>query len=88
MSRIRRRAIAGIGAGEAFEITRTFTRADIDRFGELTRDYNPEHYTNQRGEVVLGAELTGQLPRGEASHVLRAMVDGGDPTNPLRDEDR
>lgn len=38
-------------------------------------------YTNQRGEKVLAAELTGILPGHDEREVLRAMVAEGDPTN-------
>jgi len=41
---MRQQAIAGLKAGDRFEIKRTFTRAEVDAFGDLTRDYNPVHY--------------------------------------------
>ncbi len=44
MSELRDRAIAGVRPGDRFSVTRTFTREDTLRFGELTRDYNPVHY--------------------------------------------
>jgi len=41
---MRQQAIAGLKAGDRFECKRTFTRAEVDAFGDLTRDYNPVHY--------------------------------------------
>ncbi len=41
-------------------------------------------YTNQRGEKVLAAELTGYLPGASDREVLRAMVAEGDPTNGVK----
>lgn len=49
---------------------RSFARADA-------------RFTNQRGELVLQAQLAGFLPRGEECSALQAMLDEGDPTNPL-----
>jgi 3-hydroxybutyryl-CoA dehydratase len=40
-------------------------------------------FTNQQGELVLEAQLAGFLPKGEECSTLRAMLDSGDPTNPL-----
>jgi len=39
--------------------------------------------TNARGDVVQRATLTGVLPRDSAQARLAAMLDEGDPTNPL-----
>jgi acyl dehydratase len=41
---IRQKAIAGLKKGDSFRYARTFTREDIQHFGDLTRDYNPVHY--------------------------------------------
>lgn len=43
-SQMRQRAIQGIKVGDSFRISRTFSREEIDAFGDLTRDYNPVHY--------------------------------------------
>jgi 3-hydroxybutyryl-CoA dehydratase len=156
MSELRQRAIQGLKAGDAFEVTRTFTREDTMTFGALTRDYNPVHYeprfaqdkgfsgivchgllagsmicevggqiawlatgmsfrfrrpvypgdtvtcrlviseidergraraaasfTNQHGEQVATAELTGHLPTGRGREILADMMAEGDPTNAI-----
>ena len=41
---IRQRAIEGLKAGDSITHSRTFTQQETERFGELTRDYNPVHY--------------------------------------------
>ena len=41
---IRQQAIAGLKTGDAFTYTRTFTKAETEHFGDITRDYNPVHY--------------------------------------------
>lgn len=38
---------------------------------------------NQAGEVVMTAELFGQVPMGADREVMRHMVAEGDPTNPI-----
>ena len=43
MSETRARAIAGLKAGDTFEVRRTFTEADIRAFAEVSRDFNPVH---------------------------------------------
>lgn len=44
VSDMRRRAIEGLKIGDSFTTVRTFTREETERFGRLTRDYNPVHY--------------------------------------------
>lgn len=156
MSQIRQRARDGLKAGDSFSVTRTFTRAETEAFGDLTQDYNPVHYdqafaevkgydhlilhgmltagmiceiggqlawlatamsfrylrpvyfgdtitcqvtinelnakgwaraeamyTNQHGEVVVTAELEGQLPGPTEQAVLGEMMAAGDPSNKL-----
>jgi acyl dehydratase len=43
-SEMRQRTIQGLQVGDSFRISRTFSREEIDAFGDLTRDYNPVHY--------------------------------------------
>lgn len=157
MSRMREKAAQGLKAGDVFTVTRTFSRAETEAFGELTRDYNPVHYdsefagvkgfprlilhglltagmlcqvggqlawlatrmdfrfrrpvffgdtitctvtvtsvdrrgwakaaalyTNQNGEVVVSADMEGQVPQGEARTSLGRRLEQGDPYNPPR----
>lgn len=51
MSGWRRRAAQGLGAGMTFTFTRTFTRRDVEVFGDITRDYNPVHYEERFARV-------------------------------------
>jgi len=44
MSQWRRKAIQGLSPGITFTFTRTFTKGDVEVFGDITRDYNPVHY--------------------------------------------
>ncbi|WP_207061065.1 MaoC/PaaZ C-terminal domain-containing protein [Motiliproteus sp. SC1-56] len=44
MSEIRQTAIKGVVSGDRFRIERTFTESDIQRFAELSRDFNPVHH--------------------------------------------
>lgn len=47
MSDIRNRSIQGLKTGDTLTITRTFTKKDMIRFGNITRDYNPVHYDDR-----------------------------------------
>jgi acyl dehydratase len=44
MKTIRQQAINGLSVGQKLSVTRTFTEADMLRFGDISRDYNPVHY--------------------------------------------
>jgi acyl dehydratase len=45
MTQLRRMAAGGeLAPGTTVTLTRTFTAADVEAFGRLTRDYNPVHY--------------------------------------------
>ena len=44
MKDIRNRTINGLGQGDSFSVTRTFSEADVLTFGDISRDYNPIHY--------------------------------------------
>lgn len=46
MSDIRKRAIAGLNAGDSFTVVRTFTEDETRLFGEISRDHNPVHYSD------------------------------------------
>ncbi len=59
-------AAAGLAVGDVFTASRTFTAADIETFGAITRDYNPVHYeprfTESKG--LSGPILHGLLTAG------------------------
>jgi acyl dehydratase len=147
----------GLSPGMTFTFARTFTREDVEVFGDITRDYNPIHYeerftrlkgfsdlichgllvgsmicelggqvgwlasgmefrfvrpvyigetitcritieevdqrnfaratgtfTNEDGQRVLEATLTGFIPAAREREVLAKMMAEGDPTNKLR----
>jgi len=67
MSGMRQKAISGLKAGDTFTVTRTFTREDSEKFGDVTRDYNPVHYDARfsRGkgfsDVINHGLLTGSM---------------------------
>jgi acyl dehydratase len=44
MSAIRKRAIAGLKAGDSFTVSRTFREAETVAFADISRDYNPVHF--------------------------------------------
>jgi 3-hydroxybutyryl-CoA dehydratase len=41
---MRQQAIEGLKEGASFTYSRTFSQQETERFGDLTRDYNPVHY--------------------------------------------
>ncbi|MCE4057075.1 MaoC family dehydratase [Pseudomonas sp. Au-Pse12] len=44
MHSFRQRAAQGLQQGDRFSLSRCFTREDIQRFAEVSRDYNPVHF--------------------------------------------
>jgi 3-hydroxybutyryl-CoA dehydratase len=61
MSDIRQRTIAGLTPGTTFTVTRTFSESQVERFADLTRDYNPIHF-DPRFVAVKG--LKGKICHG------------------------
>lgn len=61
-------------------ITCTVTVTSVDQRGWAKAE---ARYTNQRGEVVVSAQMEGQVPVGESQEALRRRLDQGDPYNPL-----
>jgi len=75
VSGIRRKTLEGLKVGDSFSITRTFTKEDVIRFADITRDYNPVHFDerfsavkNFRGRICHGllvasmiSEIGGQI---------------------------
>jgi len=51
MSEWRRHAAQGLSPGMIFTFTRTFTKRDVEVFGDITRDYNPVHYEERFAQV-------------------------------------
>lgn len=61
MSDIRKRAIAGLKAGDSFSLARTFTEEETQCFGEISRDQNPVHYSD---EFAQAKNLKGKICHG------------------------
>ncbi len=61
MSEIRNRTIQGLEVGDTFIITRNFTEADMLRFADITRDYNPIHFSHRFSRVK---NLKGRICHG------------------------
>ncbi|MHA7924653.1 MAG: MaoC family dehydratase [Marinobacter sp.] len=61
MSDIRKRAIAGLKAGDSFTLARTFTEEETTAFGEISRDQNPVHYSD---EFARAKNLQGKICHG------------------------
>ena len=51
MSEIRKKAAAGLKAGDTFAVVRKFTKKETESFGDITRDYNPVHYDRRFAEA-------------------------------------
>ena len=68
MSRIRNKAIEGLEKGDTFSVSRTFTEKDVNRFADISRDYNPVHcddrfakVKNFDGRICHGLLIAGQV---------------------------
>ena len=44
MPSIRKQTVKGLKPGDSFSIPRTFGEEDVQRFADITRDYNPVHF--------------------------------------------
>ena len=51
MSNIRKKAIEGLEKGDTFSVSRTFTEKDVNRFADISRDYNPVHCDDRFAKV-------------------------------------
>ena len=67
MSKIRNRTIQGLQVGDTFRISRQFTETDMQKFADITRDYNAVHFDSRfadakkfRGRICHGL-LVGSL---------------------------
>ena len=70
------RFLRPVSAGDTIEC-----RVTIREVGERGRARAEAELTNQRGETVVRAELTGFLPVGDERALLLEMLAAGDPTN-------
>lgn len=61
MSDIRKLTVQGLGVGDYFTLTRTFTEAETVAFGEISRDHNPIHYDDR---FVRAKNLQGRICHG------------------------
>lgn len=48
---MRQKAIAGLKAGDTFQVKRTFTEGDMLAFARISRDYNPIHFEKRFSEA-------------------------------------
>jgi acyl dehydratase len=51
MSEIRKKAVAGLKAGNTFTVKRKFIKKETESFGDITKDYNPVHYDRRFTEA-------------------------------------
>ncbi len=51
MTEIRQRAIQGLAKGDRFRVTRTFDNASVDAFADISKDYNPVHFSDRFARV-------------------------------------
>jgi len=51
MSRIRKKAVEGLKAGDTFSVSRTFSELDVIQFADISRDYNPVHFDERFSKV-------------------------------------
>jgi acyl dehydratase len=51
MSHIRNKAIGGLAEGDTFSVSRSFTEQDVNRFADISRDYNPVHCDDRFAKV-------------------------------------
>jgi 3-hydroxybutyryl-CoA dehydratase len=82
--------IAWLATGMSFRFRRPVYPGDtiacrlvISEVDERGRARAAATFTNQHGEQVATAELTGYLPTGRAREILADMVAEGDPTNAI-----
>jgi acyl dehydratase len=67
MSKIRNKTIQGLQIGDTFTISRQFSETDVQKFADITRDYNAVHFESRfasakkfRGRICHGL-LVGSL---------------------------
>ena len=73
------RYLGPVYPGDTITLSMTITGLDKDGKAEAMAEYR-----NQRGELVLTAELYGRLPRGKEQKALAKIVEQGDRSNKLR----
>ncbi len=61
MTEIRERTLAGLSAGDSFRLTRTFTEQETLAFGQISRDQNPVHYSD---DFAMAKNLNGKICHG------------------------
>ncbi|MDZ7699727.1 MAG: MaoC family dehydratase [Deltaproteobacteria bacterium] len=67
----RKKGVQGVEVGDTFRATRTFTEADVVRFGEIIRDDNPVHFNEAFADVkgLNGRICHGLLVAGMATEI-------------------
>ena len=61
MNEIRKKTIQGLTAGDTFVVSRTFTESDVNIFADITRDYNPVHFSER---FVAAKKFHGKICHG------------------------
>jgi len=72
------RFLKPVYVGDTITCEMTITKVD-----EKGKAFARAKFSNQAGELVMEAELSGLLPSEEERALLRVMISEGDPTNPL-----
>ena len=68
MPSIRKQTVKGLKPGNSFSISRSFSEEDVQRFADITRDYNPIHFDerftqakNLSGRICHGLLVAGMI---------------------------
>ncbi len=73
MSYIRKKAIEGIKVGDVFRITRRFSEADMIKFADITKDYNPVHFDERFATVK---QFNGRICHGLLVASILTLIGG------------
>jgi acyl dehydratase len=73
MSYIRKKAIEGIKVGDVFTITRRFSEADMIKFADITKDYNPVHFDERFATVK---QFNGRICHGLLVASILTLIGG------------
>ena len=51
MSHIRKKAVGELKVGDTFSVSRSFSREDVSRYADISRDYNPIHFDERFSKI-------------------------------------